>query len=226
MNDIDWKQEIESASIPTTHEIIKLGKQRTPATLLAKMIKHHDNPLKLEKIEKRTLTKFKALEGAEKVIGKMGNIFKIGTKSVGVLDVLFLGLDLKDIWTNEDKNIGDKLYDSGKKISGAVGGFLGGDAGFTVGMSIGTCIGGPIGGIIGGFAGAIAGSIFGSKIGERYYEDKTSKIFNSIQFLSGILGRFKTGGVEFSFPKQIPGFRNLFTFQHSHFIDFEYEILI
>ena len=34
---------------------------------------------------------------------------------------------------------------------------------------------------------------------------------------------FKTGGVEFSFPKQIHGFRNLFTFQHSYFIAFEYE---
>ena len=34
---------------------------------------------------------------------------------------------------------------------------------------------------------------------------------------------FKTGGVEFSFPKQIPGFRNLFTFQYSYFIAFEYE---
>ena len=93
-------------------------------------------------------------------------------------------------------------------------------------MTIGTFLGSPIDGIIGGFAGTIAGSILGNFIGEKYYENITSKIYNTIQFFSGILGMFKTGGVEFSFPKQIPGFRNLFTFQHSHFIDFEYEILI
>lgn len=203
--------------------MVKLGKKRAPASLLSKMIQHLYNPLKLEKIEKRAIMKFKALEGSEKILGKVGNTFKVGGKGVGILDALFLGLDLKDVWTNEDKNINDKLYDSGKKISGAVGGFLGGDAGFTAGMAIGTFLGGPIGSIIGGFAGTIAGSIFGNFIGEKFYENITSKIYNTIQFFSGNLGMFKTGGVEFSFPKQIPGFRNLFTFQHSHFIAFEYE---
>ena len=119
MDDIDWKREIESASVPTSHEMVKLGKKRAPATLLSKMIQHHDNPIKLEKIEKRAIMKFKALEGSEKILGKVGNKLKIGGKGVGILDTLFLGLDLKDVWTNEDKNISDKLYDSGKKISGA-----------------------------------------------------------------------------------------------------------
>ena len=59
--------------------------------------------------------KFKALEVSEKVLGKVGNIFKVEDKGVKILDVLFLGLDLKEVWTNEDKNINDKLYDSGKK---------------------------------------------------------------------------------------------------------------
>lgn len=52
---------------------------------------------------------------SEKVLGKVGNIFKVEGKGVGILDVLFLGLNLKEVWTNEDKNINDKLYDSGKK---------------------------------------------------------------------------------------------------------------
>ena len=53
----------------------------------------------------------------------------------------------------------------------------------------------------------ITGSILGNKIGEKFYENITSKIYNTIQFFSGNLGMFKTGGVEFSFPKQIPGFK-------------------
>ena len=40
------------------------------------------------------------------------------------------------------------------------------------------------------FAGTIAGSFFGNFIGEKYYENITSKIFNTIQFFSGILGMF------------------------------------
>jgi hypothetical protein len=128
--------------------MVKLGKKRAPASLLSKMIQHLYNPLKLEKIEKRAIMKFKALEGSEKILGKVGNKLKIGGKGVGILDTLFLGLDLKDVWTNEDKNISDKLYDSGKKISGAVGGFLGGDAGFTAGLGFGTFLSGPIIGII------------------------------------------------------------------------------
>ena len=53
------------------------------------MIQHHYNPLKLEKIEKRAIMKFKALEGSEKILGKVGNKFKIGGKGVGILDTLF-----------------------------------------------------------------------------------------------------------------------------------------
>ncbi len=97
MDDIDWKQEIESVSVPTTHEMIKLGKKRAPASLLSKMIQHHDNPIKLEKTEKRAIMKFKALEVSEKVLGKVGNIFKVEDKGVKILDVLFLGLDLKEV---------------------------------------------------------------------------------------------------------------------------------
>ena len=33
--------------------------------------------------------KFKALEGSEKILGKVGNKFKIGGKGVGILDTLF-----------------------------------------------------------------------------------------------------------------------------------------
>ena len=93
-------------------------------------------------------------------------------------------------------------------------------------MAIGTFLGGPIGSIIGGFAGTIAGSSLGNFIGEKYYENITSKIYNTIQFFSGILRRFKTVGVEFSFPKQIPGFRNLFTFQHLILLLLNMRILI
>ena len=41
--------------------------------------------------------KFKALEVSEKVLGKVGNIFKVEGKGVGILDVLFLGLNLKEV---------------------------------------------------------------------------------------------------------------------------------
>ncbi len=77
--------------------MIKLRKKRAPASLLSKMIQHHDNPIKLEKTEKRAIMKFKALEVSEKVLGKVGNIFKVEDKGVKILDVLFLGLDLKEV---------------------------------------------------------------------------------------------------------------------------------
>ena len=115
MDDKDWKQEIKSASVPTTHEMLKLRKNRAPASLLSKIIQHHCNPIKLEKIEKRAIMKFKALEVSEKVLGKVGNIFKVEGKGVKILDALFLGLDLKEVWTNEDKNINDIIYDYAKK---------------------------------------------------------------------------------------------------------------
>ena len=63
-------------------------------------------------------------------------------------------------------------------------------------MAIGTFLDG----IIGGFARTIVGSILGNKIGEKFYENISSTIFYTIQFFCGILGMFKTGGVEFSFP--------------------------
>ena len=75
--------------------MIKLRKNR--ASLLSKMIQHHDNPIKLEKTEKRAIMKFKALEVSEKVLGKVGNIFKSEGKGVRILDALFLGLDLKEV---------------------------------------------------------------------------------------------------------------------------------
>ena len=215
---VDWKQEMEGASVPTAEEIAKNYKpyfrSKQIDNIMKDMAKNNDALLNFSKYKDTLISKMNNYGKLEKIIGKVGTLFSIKGVGVGALDLIFLGKDLYKIW-NSDKSTSNKIYETGKKISGTVGGII---AGAYLGGKIGI-VAGPIGVVVG----SVLGSIIGGFIGETEYEYVMTNIKERIKVFAGVFGACRSGGIEFIFPKQIKEFRKNFIFDKCHYIAFEYE---
>ena len=228
-NDINWYQEITTASIPYAESYLKDNKnyftQRTATKALADMIKHSNKPKIQKAIGNFAILKNKGYNIAQGIHETLNYDFKIKGLStkVSVCDLVVLGKDLTGVWLSKDKNINKKINETSKSICKSMGGVIGANIGGAVGQMIGNMICPVVGGIVGKYLGTIGGSVLGSIAGGLIYDGVNSIVNKSIEFFSGIFGQFRSGGVEFSYPKEISGFKNNFSFDKYHFTAFEYE---
>ena len=149
--------------------------------------------------------------------------FKGISTKVSFCDAICLASDLAGIWSSSDTDLNQKLNETSKSLYKAAGSVIGGNIGKTVGACIGNAICPVIGGFIGGFVGTLVGGYVGSACGGLIYDGVSSLLNKGIEFFSGIFGQFRSGGVEFSYPKEIEGFKKNFGFDKYHLIAFEYE---
>ena len=219
--DIDWKQEIEGAAIPSINEICQKNSDKVKKFLITTRLWEQINIYGFETLEKmadaKAILSWKMFDGVSKITKALGSEFKflkIGKFSVIPLDLIFLGKDLYDVWTNEDSSLNDKLYDTGKAVASTAGSIGGG---ILAGAAAGSVFG-PVGTIVGVLVGSIIGGI-GGKIIYDYAMDSINQI---IKQFAGIIGLFSSGGVEFTQPREIEGFKKNFIFERTHFIAFEY----
>ena len=189
------------------------------------IIKNFQNPKIQDIIEKVPILAQKGYNIAQDGLGILNKELKfkgISTK-VSFCDALCLAGDLADVWTSKDKNINEKLNESAKSVYKTAGSIIGGNMGKAVGACIGNAFCPVIGGFIGGFVGTLIGSAVGSACGGLIYDGVSSLVNKSIEFFSGIFGQFRSGGVEFVYPKEIRGFKKNFGFDKYYLIAFEYE---
>ena len=244
---IDWTQELISAGVPEAKEalpVYKNGlKKRAVARAIADIINNYGNNKLLERNEKKFDFKMKLINkidyaqkgldffsSGEHFPSKYSKLSWKGAFKVTHLDKMFLAKDLYMIATNKDLNMVDKYDKSCNKIIGAAGSIVGAATGSAlgakIGAAIGTCICPGLGTGIGaflGFAGGIAGSIAGGKIFSNFYDKFCSPVVKKgLNYLSGIMGKFRSGGVEFILPSEINEFNDNFSFDRCHFIAFEY----
>ena len=214
--DINWKQEIAGAGVPTTHDILAKYQSKFNNHAIDKYIKDRMENIGNRRLKELSLNKLKFKTNAYDVIKKTFGLEKVfnikslgkyGKVGVGPLDAIFLFKGIYDVWTDEDSSTGQKIYDTGKEVAGAVGGAV-------AGAALGTLLAGPLGTFVGGLIGSIGGSF----LAKLAYDS----IGNKIKYYAGILGQFLSGGVEFSLPKPIQGFENNLIFDRCHYIAFEY----
>ena len=243
MGDIDWVQEFISAGIPEAKKALpsyRDGFQRLAGIqAFAGVIKDFDNPGKQAKHLKHFDTKMKAFDGFQKGLDFLSKGHDIKGITFTNVDKILLGYNLLDIACNKDLNTVDKIDRSLSTISGSAGSLLGAEIGGVLGLKAGAAIGGVIGtffcpglgtsvgaavGGFLGFVGGIAGSIIGGNIFSNFYDNCCSPyIKKGLNFLSGIAGQFRSGGVEFILPEEIYEFNNCFSYDKCHFISFEYD---
>ena len=213
-NEVDWPREIFAAGVPYAKEALNLGegyyRNKFACRALSGMIKHFDKPKIQNAIGTFANLKMKGYNGLQKIFNVLGSEYHIKSinHSIGLLDAGLLAFDLTNVWISEDKNVDEKMYGRGKKIAGTIGGIIGG------------IIGSPL-----GFFGSLGGGIVGGYLGEKIYDGIAYGINKACEFFSGIMGKFRTGGVEFVYPKEINEFKNNFSFDKCHYIAFEYEDL-
>ena len=226
MDEIDWAQEITAASLPYAEKFIQKKKLEYSKVqnfggnvLFSRFPKIVDLNTSLVKIE------YKGVELLQKGLEKLNSNIKIKGLStpISFFDAYSLGKNFFNIWSSKDKNFNQKLNESGKAIFESAGGIIGANLGTMAGQAIGNMICPVLGGAIGGFLGSLGGSILGGIVGGLVYDGVTSLVNKGIEFFSGILGDFRSGGVEFVYPKEIKEFRKHFSFDQYHLIAFEYE---
>ena len=236
-DEINWDRELFQPGAKLTDDLLKIKKNQLENKVYDKTIEELKRKGLFDKFDfKQTYNnKMKSIKNflkIEKGASKLNKLISTNIKGtkIGVLDTIFLANDLYDVWNEKDSNLNQKLYKSGQEISGAIGSYLGANLGVSCGTAIGAYVGtlicpgvGSVVGAVAGFGLGILGSIFGSKIGKAYYDFRAYMIKKSIDFYSGILGFFRSGGVEFIFPKEIPEFKENFSFDKIHFFAFEYE---
>ena len=236
---IDWKRELFSASAPLAKDALpsyKKGFQKIAAArALAGYIKDFGDPISQDMHLKIFDFKMKGFDGVQKGLNFLDKGKEIKGFKVSNLDKIFLGYDLINIACKKDLNTVDKIDRACSKIVGAAGGIISGqimgEAGSIIGASIGTffcpglgtAAGALVGGIL-GFVGGMVGSIVGGKVFGDFYDNVCSPyVKKGLNFLSGIIGKFRSGGIEFILPKEINEFNEIFSFDKCHFIAFEYE---
>ena len=139
-----------------------------------------------------------------------------------IINKINMGLELGKVWLDKDADLNSKLYNTGKKVSLFAGAFAGGKIGALVGTFLGPGIGTGLGAVVGGVVGFISSLLLGF-LAENIYDFCAGQIKKGIDYLAGILGSFRSGGVEFVFPKEIPEFKEKFSFDRIHYFAFEYE---
>ena len=209
---VDWGKESFGASVPTLEHCLNKYKPNFKGKLIDKVYKSAKNDIFSFSEYKKNIfdSSVKKYGIFQKIVGKTSTLFTVRGFGVGFLDVAFLGKDLIDVY-NSDSSRGDKIYNAGKKISGSLGGII---AGGIVGAKLGTIFG-PVG----TFVGSIVGSIVGGFLGEQIYDS----INDIIKCFSGTSGSFRSGGIEFIYPKEIREFKNNFIFNKFNYIAFEYD---
>ena len=235
-NNIDWEDEIISATSSSGNNTIQKAKPTFRKNLIAKTLSNLiedsvKNKNNSEKIMKIAELKMKTFNGLEKGLGLLNkDLFKVAGKGVGVLDFAMLSKNLMETWTSSDTNFAEKLDSTCKILTGTASSMLVSEGGMAVGAKIGAAIGSIfpgagtlIGTFVGGAIGAIAGSIIGNKIGEGAWDGYKNLVNSGVKKLAGVFKSFSSGGVEFILPKEIPGFKKNFCFNNSHYIAFEYE---
>ena len=215
--EINWPQEIMGGAAAAGEEVVDKKIPEIENRLLDKVLEKakQDNLFNFNFGQhfSEIAGKIKGLDLFHKVVKKVCNLFKIAGRSATILDLIFLGFDVFGIWSS-DKSLENKFYETGKSIVGTLGGIVGGG---TAGAIAGSFFG-PIGTGIG----AIAGSIIGGFLAQKLYES----IIDAVKIIAGAfnnLMKFITGGVEFTFPREISEFKNNFIFDKCHFIGFEYD---
>ena len=203
LDDVDWGNEIISATNSSGNEAIMKAKSNFRNNVIAKAIATaiENKNVDANKLVKMANLKIKTFNGLEKALGITNtNVFKVGGHGVGILDFFFLGTNLMDKWMSYDKNIGQKLDETGKTLTGFASSMLMSEGGMAIGAKIGAAIGSIfpgagtlIGGFIGGALGAIAGSIIGNKIGEAAWDGSKNLVNTGTKKLAGIINSFSSG---------------------------------
>ena len=215
--EINWPQEIAGGAAAAGEEGMDIAISKIENRLLDKILEKakKDNLFNFNFGEhfKEVSGFFKGCDAFQKVVKKCFNLFKVAGQSASILDLIFLGFDVFNTW-NSDKSLEEKFYETGKSIVSTLGGIIGGGATEAV---IGSFFW-PIGTGIG----AVIGSIGGAFIAEELYKKLISAIKTKAGAYTNLI-KFITGGVEFTFPKEISEFKTNFIFDRCHFIAFEYE---
>jgi len=121
LDDLEWGNEIVSAANASGNEAIKKAKpnyrNNVIGKAIAKLIENRNtDPNKLAKMVN---LKIKTFNGVEKALGFTNlDVFKVGGHGVGVLDFFMLSSSLMKTWMPSNKNIGQKLDETGKTITG------------------------------------------------------------------------------------------------------------
>ena len=228
MDDIGLK-EIITSSFPSGQEFLAFYepffKKKNLELGAAGMIWQFDKPKIQNLIGNVTVLNHRAYDVIHDGLGILNQDLKfkgISTR-VSFCDALCLAGDLANVWCSRDKTINEKLNESAKSVYKTAGSIIGGNMGKAVGACIGNFFCPVIGGFVGGFIGTLVGSAIGSACGGLIYDGVSSLLNKGIEFFSGIFGQFRSGGVEFVYPKEIRGFKKNFGFDKYHLIAFEYE---
>ena len=228
MDEIGLK-EIITASFPSGEECLSFYEpffRKKNLTLgVAGMINFFDKPKVQNFVGNLMVLNQKGYNLAQEGLGILNHELKfkgISTK-VSFCDAICLAGDLASIWSSSDKKLNQKLNDSAKSMYKTAGSIIGGNMGKAVGACIGNFFCPVVGGFVGGFIGTLIGGAVGSACGGLIYDGVSSLVNKGIEFFSGIAGQFRSGGVEFVYPKEIIGFKNKFGFDKYHLIAFEYE---
>ena len=222
-------RDVITASFPTGEEFLALYKpffrDKNLSRAAAGIIMSYKHPKVQDFIANAAILSQKGYNAVQNGLGILNHELKfkgISTK-VSFCDALCLGIDLVDVWTSSDKNLNEKLNESAKSVYKTAGSIIGGNVGKAVGAFIGNVMC-PVGGaFVGGFIGTLLGAKVGSICGGLIYDGVSSLLNKGIEFFSGIFGQFRSGGVEFVYPKEIREFKKNFGFDKYHLIAFEYE---
>ena len=229
MDEVDWVQEITTACLPYSPDFLKAHQKKFTKNLaglaLAGDILNYNRPKVQNAIGNIAIFAHEGYDAIKIGLQKLDSTIKIKGLSTGVsyCDAILFGKNLYETWSSKDKSFNQKVDKTSKSVYETAGGIIGANLGKAAGAFIGNLICPVAGGVIGGVLGTIAGSVVGNLVGGVVYDGAKWAINKGIEFFSGIAGIFRSGGVEFCYPKKISGFNNSFSFDQCHFTAFEYD---